>query len=40
MSSSSMTKEPSGGVKFLVVILYIIGLILQGVIIYYMLVGD
>jgi hypothetical protein len=35
-----MTKEPSGGVKFLVVILYIIGLILQGVIIYYMLVGD
>ena len=40
MSSSSMTKEPSGGIKFLILVLYLIGLILQGVIIYTYLAGD
>jgi hypothetical protein len=31
----SNVKEPSGGIKFLVIILYIIGVILQAIITYY-----
>ncbi len=30
-----MTKEPSGGVKFLVIVLYLLGVIAQAVITYY-----
>lgn len=33
--SSNAAKEPTGGVKFLVVILYLIGVILQAVFTYY-----
>lgn len=32
---SNSTKEPSGGVKMLVGMLYVVGVILQAVIIYY-----
>ncbi len=34
---SSSTREPSGGVKMLVGMLYIVGVVLQAVIIYYCL---
>lgn len=34
-----MTKEPSGGVKFLIAVLYIIGVILEAVIVYSYLAG-
>ena len=37
--SSPGKKEPSGGVKFLVVMLYVIGVVLQGGIIYFYLSG-
>jgi uncharacterized protein len=37
--SSLNKKEPSGGTKFLVVMLYIIGVVLQAVIVYYILTG-
>ena len=30
-----MTKEPSGGVKFIVISLYLVGVIIQAVITYY-----